>query len=56
VAQRKLAAGEGDAQFLGAKLKTARFYMTHMMPQTHALLAQIQAGAAPIMAFADAEF
>ncbi len=56
VAQRTLAAGEGDAAFLGAKLKTARFYMSHMMPQTHALLAQIQAGATPIMALAENEF
>ncbi len=56
VAQRKLSAGEGDAAFLGAKLKTARFYMTHMMPQTGALLAQIQAGATPIMALAESEF
>ncbi len=56
VAQRQLAAGEGDSAFLGAKLKTARFYMAHMMPATHALLAQIQAGAATIMAPAEAEF
>lgn len=56
VAQQKLSAGEGDAAFLGAKLKTARFYMTHMMPQTGALLLQIQAGAAPIMALSESEF
>ncbi len=56
VAQRQLSAGEGDARFLGAKLKTARFYTTHMLPQTAALLAQIQAGAGPVMAFADQEF
>ena len=56
VAQRRINAGEGDAAFLGAKLKTARFYMSHMMPQTGALLAQIQAGAAPIMAMAESDF
>ncbi len=56
VAQHQLNAGQGDAAFLGAKLKTARFYMTHMMPQTGSLLAQIQAGAAPIMAMAESEF
>ena len=56
VAQRKLTAGEGDARFLGAKLKTARFYMAFLMPETHALLARIQAGAGTIMALSDAEF
>jgi alkylation response protein AidB-like acyl-CoA dehydrogenase len=56
VAQAKLAADEGDARFLGAKLKTARFYMAHLMPETQALLARIQAGASTIMAVADAEF
>ncbi len=56
VAQRKLAAGEGDARFLGAKLKTARFYMSRMLPETATLLAAIQSGAAPIMAMAAEEF
>ncbi len=55
-AGRKLAAGEGDKRFLGAKVKTARFWMTHMMPETNALLGRIQAGAGPIMALADEEF
>lgn len=56
VAQRQLAAGEGDATFLHAKVKTARFYMARMLPQTAALLAQIQAGASTIMAPSAAEF
>ncbi len=56
VAQAKRAAGEGDAAFLGAKLKTAQFYMARLMPQTAALLAQIQAGAGTIMAPTPAEF
>ncbi len=56
VAQARRAAGEGDAAFLGAKLKTAQFYMARLMPQTAALLAQIQAGAGTIMAPAPSEF
>lgn len=56
VAQRQLAAGTGDATFLNAKVKTARFYMARMLPQTAALLAQIQAGAGTIMAPSVAEF
>lgn len=56
VAQRQLAAGTGDATFLQAKVKTARFYMARMLPQTGALLAQIQAGASTIMAPTVPEF
>jgi len=56
VAQRQLAAGTGDARFLRAKCKTARFYMARMLPQTGALLAQIQAGASTIMAPSVDEF
>jgi alkylation response protein AidB-like acyl-CoA dehydrogenase len=56
VAQRQLAAGTGDATFLQAKVKTARFYMARMLPQTGALLAQIQAGASTIMAPSVQEF
>jgi len=50
VAQRKLAAGEGRAKFYQAKLNTARFFMTRMLPETLGLDARIRAGAAPIMA------
>jgi alkylation response protein AidB-like acyl-CoA dehydrogenase len=56
VARRRLAAGEGSTPFLEAKLKTARFYMTRLLPQTAALLLQIQAGASAIMAPAPEEF
>jgi hypothetical protein len=56
VARRQLAAGEGNAPFLEAKLKTARFYVTRLLPQTSALLTQIQAGAAAIMAPSPEEF
>ncbi len=49
-AQRLLAAGEGDQQFLEAKVVTARFYATQLMPQTQGLLPSIMAGAADLYA------
>jgi hypothetical protein len=42
-------AAGGDA-FAAAKLATARFYVTRLLPQAHALAAQIEAGAGPVMA------
>ena len=56
VAQQQLAAGGTATPFLTAKLKTARFYFGRVLPETATLLAAIQAGSAPIMAFADNEF
>ena len=49
-------AGTGDAAFLAAKAKTARFFFGRLLPETAGLLAAIQSGAAPIMALADHEF
>jgi alkylation response protein AidB-like acyl-CoA dehydrogenase len=57
VAQAKLAGGGAeDARFYEAKLATARFFMTKLLPENSALFAQIMAGAAPVMAFDDAAF
>ena len=56
VAERKLAAGEGEQRFLKAKVKTARFFFARLLPETATLLAAIQSGAAPIMAFTADEF
>jgi alkylation response protein AidB-like acyl-CoA dehydrogenase len=57
VAQAKLAAGtEGQAAFYEAKIRTARFFMTRLLPESGALLARIMAGAAPLMEFDDAAF
>ncbi|MEP6781538.1 MAG: acyl-CoA dehydrogenase C-terminal domain-containing protein [Gemmatimonadaceae bacterium] len=56
VASRKLAAGEGDKRFLEAKMKTARFYFVRLLPEAATLLAAIQSGSAPIMAFSADEF
>lgn len=56
VAKAQLAAGTGDARFLRAKLKTARFYMVRLLPEAASLLAAIQSGSAPIMALEVDEF
>ena len=50
VAHEKLAGGEGDAAFYEAKVATARFYMTKLLPQVQSLATTIKAGAAPVMA------
>jgi len=63
VAQRKLAEAAEQGRTLNgaghrydAKLKTARFYFTKLLPQAHALTAQIAAGAAPVMDLEAAAF
>ena len=57
VAQAKLAAGaDGEAAFYEAKVRTARFFMTKMLPESGALFAQIMAGGKPVMEFEDAAF
>ena len=48
-AQATLAAGTGDRAFLEAKLQTARFYVTRLLPQTRSLQATIAAGAESVM-------
>ncbi|PWL18425.1 acyl-CoA dehydrogenase [Falsochrobactrum shanghaiense] len=50
VAEEKLAAGEGDRDFLEAKLVTARYYFERIMPESAAHLARIQSGADSMMA------
>jgi hypothetical protein len=49
VAQAKLAAGDGAADRMKAKLVTGRYFMERMLPETGAHLARIQAGAASMM-------
>jgi alkylation response protein AidB-like acyl-CoA dehydrogenase len=51
VAQAKLAAGTGDADFYDAKLVSARYWMERMIPECPMLFERIQAGSATIMAF-----
>jgi len=57
VARAKLAAGaDGADRFYAAKIRTARFFTTKMLPESGALFAQIMAGAAPLMEFDEAAF
>ncbi|HYH21882.1 MAG TPA: acyl-CoA dehydrogenase C-terminal domain-containing protein [Azospirillum sp.] len=49
-AAAKLAAGEGDARFYDTKVKTARFYVAKLLPQTDALFKTILAGGETLMA------
>ena len=57
VAQAKLTEGaDGDASFYEAKIRTARFFMAKLLPESGALFAQIMAGSAPVMEFEDAAF
>ncbi|AWJ87223.1 acyl-CoA dehydrogenase (plasmid) [Azospirillum sp. TSH58] len=55
-AQAKLAAGEGNAAFLEAKIRTARFYTAKLLPQTNALFITIMAGSKPLMEMDEAAF
>ena len=56
VASRKLAANEGDTRFHSAKVKTARFYFSRLLPEAATLLAAIQSGSAATMALSAEEF
>jgi len=56
IAQAKLDAGESQGGFYQAKLDTARFFMTRMLPDRLGLEAKIKAGATPMMALADDAF
>lgn len=49
-AHEALEAGTGDADFYRAKLRTGRYYMSRMLPETALRLARIQAGAETVMA------
>ena len=48
-AQRQLRAGEGDADFLRAKIICAKFYADHLLPQTQALAHAITQGSDAVM-------
>jgi Acetyl-CoA dehydrogenase C-terminal like/Acyl-CoA dehydrogenase, C-terminal domain len=56
IAQARLAEGGEEPAFYRAKLDTARFFMTKILPESGALFAQIMAGSAPLMQFEDAAF
>jgi len=56
VAQARLDAGGGDAEFYAAKIKTARFYCDHILPQAAGLAHAITEGAAATLALSEAQF
>jgi hypothetical protein len=57
MAQTALAASQqSDAQFYQTKLKTARFFMQRLLPQTASLNTSIQSGATLMMDFEESEF
>ena len=55
-AQARLEAGSGDARFLAAKMKTARFYAENLLPQAAAEAAVVMTGADSTLALADEDF
>jgi alkylation response protein AidB-like acyl-CoA dehydrogenase len=48
--------GAADGAFYDAKVRTARFFMTKLLPESSALVARIMAGAGPLMDFDDDAF
>ena len=56
VAATKLAAGEGDARFLRAKIVTARHFADHCLTHAPGLCESIVAGAPSVLALADDQF
>ena len=55
-ARRRLDAGEGDAGFNTAKLKTARFYADHLLTRVAGLRETVLAGASAIAEFPEERF
>lgn len=56
VAQEKLDTGASDTEFYKNKLITARFFMSHILPDSAGCLAKVEAGAENIMALDAAAF
>jgi hypothetical protein len=55
-AQEKLSSGEGNKEFYESKLRTAKFYMQRMLPETDARFKMVLAGAETLMSPAASEF
>lgn len=55
-ASRKLAANEGDANFLRAKLVTARYYTDALLPEAQALAAKVTGAGRSVLALSAAQF
>ncbi|POZ62502.1 acyl-CoA dehydrogenase [Chromobacterium alticapitis] len=56
IAKDKLQEADADADFLNAKIVTARFFAEHLLPQVSGLAAAILGGADSVLALADAQF
>ena len=56
IAQKQLAAQQGDAEFYRAKLITARFYAEHILPQAVALGHTVVKGSGSVLALDAAQF
>ena len=56
IAETKLSAGGGDAEFYRAKIATARFYAEHILPQSAALASEVLNGAGSVLALTEAQF
>jgi alkylation response protein AidB-like acyl-CoA dehydrogenase len=56
VAQKRLAAKQGDAAFYQAKIATARFYADHILAQAPGLRNTVVRGAAGVMALSEEQF
>jgi len=56
IAQKRLAAKDGDASFYQAKIATARFYADHVMAQAPGLRNTVVRGAAGVMALTEEQF
>ena len=52
-AARQAASGEGDTPFLNAKVATAHFFATQLMPQAASLGQATRQGSAPLYAIPD---
>lgn len=55
-AAARLEAADHDASFFAAKIVTARFYNTHILPQAGAHLAAIEAGSDAVMGLTERQF
>lgn len=55
-ASRRLAAQEGDPEFMRAKISTARFYCQHLLPRVSGLAETIQHGCDSVMELPESAF
>ena len=55
-AQQQLDKGEGDSEYLKAKLVTCQFYTEHLLVRTKASIASIKAGSEAIMSLSEEQF